>query len=73
MQDGDVILLCSDGVWDLVNDQELMELFMPMTSTTVLQTAVNQGIKLVLKRGAPDNATLLALRCHITPTEVSFP
>ena len=73
LQDGDVILLCSDGVWDLVNDQELMELFMPMTSTTVLQTAVNQGIKLVLKRGAPDNATLLALRCHITPTEVSFP
>ena len=73
LQDGDVILLCSDGVWDLVNDQELMELFMPMTSKTVLQTAVNQGIKLVLKRGAPDNATLLALRCHITPTEVSFP
>jgi Serine/threonine protein phosphatase len=26
LQDGDVILLCSDGVWDLVNDQELMEL-----------------------------------------------
>ena len=73
LQDGDVILLCSDGVWDLVSDQELTELFMPMSSTTVLQTAVNQGIKLVLKRGEPDNATLLALRCQITPTQVSFP
>ncbi|NET30015.1 protein phosphatase 2C domain-containing protein [Okeania sp. SIO1I7] len=73
LQDGDVILLCSDGVWDLVSDQELMELFMPIMPPTVLQTAVNQAIKKVLKRGAPDNATLLALRCHITPVEVSFP
>ena len=70
LQDSDVILLCSDGVWDLLSDQELMELFLPMMPPTVLQTAVNQGIKLVLKRGAPDNATLLALRCQITPTEV---
>ncbi|NEO54809.1 MAG: SpoIIE family protein phosphatase [Okeania sp. SIO3B5] len=73
LQDGDVILLCSDGVWDLVSDQELMELFMPIMPPTVLQTAVNQAIKQVLKRGATDNATLLALRCHITPVEVYFP
>ena len=70
LHDGDVILLCSDGVWDLVSDQELMELFMPMMPPTVLQTTVNQVIRMVLNRGAPDNATLLALRCHITPTEV---
>ena len=72
LQDGDVILLCSDGVWDLVSDRELMEFFMPIMAPTVLQNAINQAIKQVLKRGAPDNATLLALRCHITPVEVYF-
>lgn len=69
LQDNDVILLCSDGVWDLVKNQELTEIFTPSNS---LQIAVNDVINLVLKRGAPDNATLLALRCRISPISFNF-
>lgn len=69
LHDGDVLLLCSDGVWDLVGDRELMELFSPSTE---LQSAVNTAIARVLQRGAPDNATLLALRCRVSPVEVNF-
>ncbi|EKD07474.1 SpoIIE family protein phosphatase [Limnospira fusiformis SAG 85.79] len=69
LQDGDLILLCSDGVWDLISNEEFIEIF---SQSQPLQTAVNEAINLVLKRDAPDNATLLALRCSITPIAVKF-
>jgi protein phosphatase len=59
----DIILLCSDGVWDLVSQTELAENF---TNQSNLQTAVNVTINQVLERGAFDNATLLALRCLVS-------
>jgi protein phosphatase len=59
LEDQDIILLCSDGVWDLVSKNELAEIF---TTEPNLQTAVNITINKVLQRGASDNATLLALQ-----------
>ncbi|MDD1469629.1 hypothetical protein MEO43_31345 [Dolichospermum sp. ST_sed5] len=59
LEDQDIILLCSDGVWDLVSKSELAEIF---TTEPNLQTAVNITINKVLQRGASDNATLLALQ-----------
>ncbi|MEB3151480.1 MAG: protein phosphatase 2C domain-containing protein [Sphaerospermopsis sp.] len=59
----DIILLCSDGVWDLVSQTELAENF---TNQSNLQTAVNATINQVLERGASDNATLLAVRCLVS-------
>ncbi|MFN7658765.1 MAG: serine/threonine-protein phosphatase, partial [Dolichospermum sp.] len=57
----DILLLCSDGVWDLVSKNELEEIF-TIDHDQNLQTSVNLTINKVLERGASDNATLLALQ-----------
>jgi protein phosphatase len=64
LENGDILLLCSDGVWDLVSNEEIAKIF---THHQTLQTAVDEVINCVLQRGAPDNATLLALElsCHL--------
>ncbi len=62
LEDGDILLLCSDGVWDLVSTKELAEMFISPQS---LQSAVDKTIDKVLEKGASDNATLLALQCKI--------
>ncbi len=59
----DILLLCSDGVWDLVPKAELAEIFQHQPD---LQLAVDQIIEQVIKRGASDNATLVALKCRIS-------
>ena len=62
MENGDILLLCSDGVWDLVSADELAENF---SSDRTLHAAVELTIEQILARGAYDNATILALRCTI--------
>jgi PPM family protein phosphatase len=63
LEDGDTILICSDGVWDLVSTPQFLEIFSNHTS---LQSAVKVVIDQVLEKGANDNATLLALRCSFS-------
>ncbi|MFM6225066.1 MAG: protein phosphatase 2C domain-containing protein [Dolichospermum sp.] len=66
LENGDILLLCSDGVWDLVPTNELAEIFGLYQNTPQdLQSGVNQTIAKVLERGASDNATLLALQCRM--------
>jgi protein phosphatase len=62
LEDGDILLLCSDGVWDLVSNHELAQIF---ANSSSLQSAVDATINQVLHKGASDNATLLALQCSI--------
>ena len=62
LEDGDILILCSDGVWDLISVEDLGEIF---TKQTNLQTAVEQTIQQVLERGANDNATIVALKCSL--------
>ena len=62
LENEDILLLCSDGVWDLVPTQELAEIFSQFES---LQMAVDQTIQRVINKGATDNATLLALQCFM--------
>ncbi|OCR02612.1 serine/threonine protein phosphatase [Oscillatoriales cyanobacterium USR001] len=64
LENGDILLLCSDGVWDLVSNEELTKFF---THNQTLQVAVDEVINCVLKRGATDNATLLALQFSSYP------
>lgn len=66
LEDGDILLLCSDGVWDLVPNRELQEQFSP---SIPLHSAVQTILDTVLKRGAIDNATLIAARCRFQPQE----
>jgi len=62
LEDGDILILCSDGVWDLISVEDLGVIF---TKQTNLQTAVEQTIQQVLERGANDNATIVALKCSL--------
>jgi protein phosphatase len=66
LEDGDILVLCSDGVWDLVPEDKLADIF---TSDQSLQTSVNQTIDLVLKNGAHDNSTVLAMKYSIQKKE----
>lgn len=65
LETGDILLLCSDGVWDLIANEELAEAF---TEGRSLQSAVDTIIERVLERGASDNATILALECRLDKT-----
>ena len=66
LENEDTLLLCSDGVWDLVNKNEFVEIF---CENQDLQLAVDQIIQRVLQRGASDNATLLALQFCIDKSQ----
>ena len=54
---GDRLLLCSDGLWGLVTDQELLAI----CSGVGLQEAANKALEEALARGAHDNVTLALL------------
>jgi serine/threonine protein phosphatase PrpC len=60
LENGDIILLCSDGVWDLVDPSELADIF---TSSQSIQTSIDLTIQRVLSKGAHDNATIIAMQC----------
>lgn len=54
---GDQVLLCSDGLTDLVDDDEIQRVL----STYPLQEAVNKLIEIANQRGGHDNTTVVAL------------
>ncbi|MEC4819320.1 MAG: protein phosphatase 2C domain-containing protein, partial [Scytonema sp. PMC 1069.18] len=66
LENGDILLLCSDGVWDLVPKNELLDIF---NNNQSLQLSVDRTINRVLEQGASDNATLLALQCRMEKSE----
>jgi protein phosphatase len=55
---GDALLLCSDGLTDLVDDHEIAE----TVNAHDPQTACDELLKLVLQRGAHDNTTIQVVR-----------
>ncbi|WP_009631890.1 protein phosphatase 2C domain-containing protein [Synechocystis sp. PCC 7509] len=63
LEQNDIIILCSDGVWDLVPQTELAKIFIEDQN---LKVAVNNTIDLVLTRGARDNATIVAMKCNLS-------
>ncbi|MDH6106201.1 protein phosphatase 2C domain-containing protein [Anabaenopsis tanganyikae CS-531] len=66
LEDADIIILCSDGVWDLVPPSDLADIFNNSHHPDLdLQLAVDKTITQVLQKGASDNATLVALKCTI--------
>jgi serine/threonine protein phosphatase PrpC len=56
----DVFLLCSDGLWGLVSDEEMVAVL----SSLPVKTACNRLLEMVLDRGAPDNVTIVAVACE---------
>ena len=61
---GDTFVLCSDGLWDVVSRAELAEAAEAVGSADVptVATAADLLVDLALKRGAPDNVTVLVVR-----------
>lgn len=66
LEDGDILILCSDGVWDLVSTSELAEIF---TREQTLQSSVDVTINQVLQQGANDNATIMALKYRMRSSQ----
>jgi len=58
LQDNDTLLLCTDGLWSLVGEQELLRTVQANAPAECCRALVN----LALERGGPDNITILLLR-----------
>ena len=60
----DVVVLCSDGLWDLVSRAEIAEVCGAVGSPgfPTPNEAAAHLVDLALKRGAPDNITVLVIR-----------
>lgn len=54
----DTLVLCTDGLWGLVGDAELAK----VASTAAPGEACRQLVEMALRRGGPDNITVLILR-----------
>lgn len=60
LQAGDVLLLCSDGLWEPVLEAQMHQVLCNQASD--LNAATKALLKIALQQGAPDNATVLLLR-----------
>lgn len=56
---GDAVLLCSDGLYDVVKDEEIAPI---LTATAPAAAACRALVDLALERGAPDNVTAVVSR-----------
>jgi len=66
VENGDTILLCTDGIWSVIEDQELALLSNEATSAAEL----NQRIfDLAMKRDSDDNLSAISLRLHNLGTQ----
>ncbi len=54
---GDVIVLCTDGLWRAVSEEEMVENLLSVGS---VQRSSNQLVRLAFSRDAADNATMVA-------------
>lgn len=66
LRNGDVLLLCSDGLWEPVASGEIAEVV--QRNKADMSSAVRQLLGLTLQRGAPDNATVLLVQVHEEPS-----
>ncbi|QQE80740.1 Stp1/IreP family PP2C-type Ser/Thr phosphatase [Alicyclobacillus sp. SO9] len=65
-KEGDVVLLCSDGLTNLVGKEELEHTLFPLqiaTTNVEVENVVQKLLQMALHRGAPDNVTI-AIAVH---------
>ncbi len=63
LADGDVLVVCSDGLWELVYDKEMTETVCRLSPD--LSAAAHRLTELALERGAPDNATVVLVGLNV--------
>jgi protein phosphatase len=61
---GDVLMLCSDGVWGTVDDSQIQAV---LAEALDAQNAARALVDRALQGGAPDNATAVVARCVRRP------
>ena len=59
VKEGDILLLCTDGLYNEVSDQELCEL---LSSAVDMRTACSDLIDKANRRGGADNITAVSVR-----------
>jgi protein phosphatase len=57
LEDGDTLVLCTDGLWGLIGDRELAQIAQAAPAEACLRL-----VGMALDRGGPDNITVLVLR-----------
>ena len=57
VQEGDVFILCSDGLHGLVREEEMREI-----ARLPLRAAADEYVRRALQRGAPDNVTVIVAK-----------
>ena len=62
IQDGDVFVLCSDGLSGMVDNKKLSE---TVKKSDDLEQAVTGLVEAANQAGGTDNITVLALECHL--------
>jgi serine/threonine protein phosphatase PrpC len=60
VQSGDLLLLCSDGLWEMVRDPRIAEILQTYASSPTL--ASNALLRAALQAGGSDNVSLLVAR-----------
>ena len=65
---GDQVLLCSDGLTDLVEDQEILTTM----ETEKLEKALDQLVDLANQRGGHDNITIVAMKMPKSVPQAEF-
>ncbi|HXJ89270.1 MAG TPA: protein phosphatase 2C domain-containing protein [Candidatus Binatia bacterium] len=58
LEEGDVLVLCTDGLWSVVGEAELTRLALSESPAEACSRLVNAA----LERGGPDNVTVIVLR-----------
>jgi protein phosphatase len=59
LESGDAFVVCSDGLTDPVEDAEILQ----HVEAHAPQAACDALVDLALERGAPDNVTVVVVRC----------
>lgn len=71
VEDGEVIMLCSDGLCGTCTDNEIGVVIQEECSD--LKTCVNKLISEALKNGSSDNITIAIMRVHTDSTDNAIP
>jgi len=61
VQDGDIIIFCSDGVWSVIDDDEFGMLALKAFSAEQLNQTI---VDLAMKRGSDDNVSVVTIILH---------
>jgi len=59
LNDGDHLMLCTDGLWSLVSESEVAGVLPANSPAEACRTLINMA----LDRGAPDNVSVIVMRC----------